>query len=113
MSSTRLESIGNRSVSFIVQLPPPPILYSRQARFMVRLNANNILVLKPTIMAEIHVQPKKHSSSIWLWVLLVLIVLAVVYFLTRNNGRVEKATDGMNTTSFLYSSASSNSLYRV
>jgi hypothetical protein len=59
------------------------------------------LYLKPYVMAEIHVQPKKHSSSLWLWILLVLIVVAVVYFLTRNNNRVERANDGMNSTSFV------------
>jgi hypothetical protein len=59
------------------------------------------LNLKPYVMAEIHVQPKKHSSSLWLWILLALIVIAVVYFLTRNNNRVERANDGMNTTSFV------------
>ena len=52
-------------------------------------------------MAEIHVQPKKHSSSLWLWILLALVVIAAVYFLTRNNGKAENATDTMNTTSFV------------
>ena len=55
-------------------------------------------------MAEIHVQPKKHSSTLWLWILLALVVLAVVYFITRKSDGAEKATDGMSPTSWIHSS---------
>lgn len=38
-------------------------------------------------MAEIHVQPKKKTSSAWLWILISLIIIAAiaVYILMRNN----------------------------
>ena len=38
-------------------------------------------------MAEIHVQPKKRTSSSWLWILISLIIIAAIaiYILMRNN----------------------------
>lgn len=38
-------------------------------------------------MAEIHVQPKKKSSSAWVWILISLLIIAaiVVYVMMRNN----------------------------
>ena len=56
-------------------------------------------------MANIDVQTKKHtSSSVWMWILLVLVAAAVIYFLTRDNNRNEGATDINNTTSYIHSS---------
>ncbi|HEU0109627.1 MAG TPA: hypothetical protein VFQ73_02070 [Flavisolibacter sp.] len=52
-------------------------------------------------MAEIHVQPKKQSSSsIWLWVVLALVAAAVIYFLTRDNDRNDEGVIE-NTTSYI------------
>jgi hypothetical protein len=52
-------------------------------------------------MAELHVEPKKHSSSTWIWILVSLAIVAIVaYFLLRDN----KATDNdqnRNTTSYI------------
>ena len=43
-------------------------------------------------MAEIHVQAKKHrSNSTWIWIVLMLLVIAaVVYFVTRSNETDER-----------------------
>jgi hypothetical protein len=55
-------------------------------------------------MANIDVQTKRHtSSSVWMWILLVLVAAAVIYFLTRDNSRNEGATDINNTTSYIHS----------
>jgi len=53
-------------------------------------------------MAEIHVQPKKSSSSTWLWILVSLIIIAAlaVYILMRDNGVNEKNTSKPSQTSF-------------
>jgi len=53
-------------------------------------------------MAEIHVQPKKNTSSSWLWILVSLIIIAAVavYILMRNNGVTEKNISKPNQTSF-------------
>lgn len=41
-------------------------------------------------MAELHVEPKKHSSPAWIWILVSLAIVAIIaYFLLRDN----KATD--------------------
>jgi bacteriorhodopsin len=52
-------------------------------------------------MAELHVEPKKHNSSTWIWILVSLAVVAIIaYFLLRDN----KAGDNnmnRNTTSFI------------
>jgi hypothetical protein len=54
------------------------------------------------IMAEIHVQAKKHNSSpAWIWIVaVVLIAAAVIYFLMNrnNNNQVDKPNQ-TNTTS--------------
>ena len=50
-------------------------------------------------MAEINVQTKKQTSSSWLWIIVVLgIVAAVAYFLMRNNETVENKVE--NATSY-------------
>ena len=53
-------------------------------------------------MAEIHVQPKKSSSSTWLWILVSLIIIAAlaVYILMRDNGVNEKNISKPSQTSF-------------
>jgi len=53
-------------------------------------------------MAEIHVQPKKSSSSTWLWILVSLIIIAAlaVYILMRENGVNEKNISKPSQTSF-------------
>lgn len=53
-------------------------------------------------MAEIHVQPKKGTSSTWVWILLSLIIIAAVavYILMRDNGVNEKNISKPNQTSF-------------
>jgi len=53
-------------------------------------------------MAEIHVQPKKNTSSTWLWILVSLIIIAAVavYILMRDNGVNEKNISKPNQTSF-------------
>lgn len=54
-------------------------------------------------MAEINVQTKKHSSSpVWLWVLLILIVAAVVYFLIRDKNKNTHTPVNNTTTSWIY-----------
>ena len=50
-------------------------------------------------MAEINVQTKKQGSSSWLWILIVLaVVAAAAYFLMRNNETVENKVE--NATSY-------------
>ena len=53
-------------------------------------------------MAEIHVQPKKNTSSTWLWILVSLIIIAAVavYILMRDNGVNEKNISKPSQTSF-------------
>lgn len=57
-------------------------------------------------MAELHVEPKKHSASpTWLWIVLALIVVAaVVYFITRNNNNNANtnAANPNGTTSYVH-----------
>jgi bacteriorhodopsin len=58
-----------------------------------------LLSLKFIFMAEINVQTKKQNSSSWLWIIVVLaIVAAVAYFLMRNNDTVENKVE--NATSY-------------
>ncbi|HEV7330292.1 MAG TPA: hypothetical protein VGN63_04570 [Flavisolibacter sp.] len=51
-------------------------------------------------MAEIHVEPKKHTSnSSWLWIVLVLLIAAaVVYYLVTRNNNTDNTTVPANTT---------------
>jgi hypothetical protein len=53
-------------------------------------------------MAEIHVQTKKHSSPVWVWILLALIIVgALVYFLARNQNKDADRNTTQRTTSFV------------
>lgn len=51
-------------------------------------------------MAEIHVEPKKHSSnSSWIWIVLALLIAAaVVYYLVTRNNDTDNNTVPANTT---------------
>ena len=53
-------------------------------------------------MAEIHVEAKKKTNPVWLWiVLVVVIVAAIVYFAVRNK-RVENGNANKpNQTSYI------------
>ncbi len=53
-------------------------------------------------MAEIHVQPKKRTSSTWVWILLSLIIIAAiaVYILMRDNTANAKTVNKPNQTSY-------------
>jgi len=54
------------------------------------------------MMAEIHVQAKKSSSSTWIWILVSLIIIAAiaVYILMRDNVGNEKNISKPSQTSF-------------
>ena len=59
-----------------------------QAQFMFVYSLTTIVLTKKTfIMAEIHVQAKKGSSSAWLWILLSIIVIASLAFVLIWNNR--------------------------
>ena len=61
-------------------------------------------------MAEIHVQTNKNSSPVWVWVVLALVVIgALVYFLTRNQHK-ETSTDTRQGTSLVAPAAPSYSV---
>ncbi|MDQ3279121.1 MAG: hypothetical protein M3Q06_12400 [Bacteroidota bacterium] len=51
-------------------------------------------------MAEIRVEPKKHTSnSSWIWIVLVLLIAAaVVYYLVTKNNNTGTTTTPANTT---------------
>jgi hypothetical protein len=61
--------------------------------------------LKLTNMAELHVEPKKHTSNLtWVWIVIALLIIgAVVYFLMRNHNAagVNNGTGNGSTTSSL------------
>jgi len=54
--------------------------------------------LKPLYMAEIHVEPKKKSTAVWPWILLILAVAILAYFLTRNNDDANLQQQNTTTT---------------
>jgi hypothetical protein len=54
-------------------------------------------------MAEIHVQPKKNTTPIWLWILVGVVILAAVAFVlirNKNNQKNNTATPP-NETSYV------------
>ena len=53
-------------------------------------------------MAEIHVQTKKNNtSSLWIWILVGLLIIAVVvYLIARNNKTDENGAVNKNSTSY-------------
>ncbi len=46
-------------------------------------------------MAELHVQPKK--NSMWLWIILALVALAIIYFLMKGNNKEETTVQAADT----------------
>jgi bacteriorhodopsin len=63
--------------------------------------ANNIFFLKNNFMAEIRVEAKKSSSSSWIWIVIaVLIVAALIYFLTRDN-KADNTVEQTSPTAFV------------
>jgi flagellar basal body-associated protein FliL len=58
--------------------------------------------LKINVMAEIHVEAKKHHSSpVWIWILIGIIIAAIViYFVTARNKSSQTNTQNQtNSTS--------------
>lgn len=53
-------------------------------------------------MADIHVQTKKNSTPVWLWIVMALVVAAVIYFITRNKNNNDNREVNQNTTSYIY-----------
>jgi len=54
-------------------------------------------------MAEIHVEPKKKATPVWIWVILgVVILAAIIYFAVRNKtGDNGNAVNKPNQTSYI------------
>ena len=54
-------------------------------------------------MAEIHVQPKKKTTPVWVWLLIGLLVLAVIAFILLRNKKTDQGatTNSANPTSFV------------
>jgi hypothetical protein len=72
---------------------------------------NNIFHLKNYVMAEIHVESRKHTSSAWIWILVSLIIIAAVaYFLTRNNRTGENQING-NPVSYMHEHPATQGIY--
>jgi hypothetical protein len=68
----------------------------------LRFSVNNIYLLKKFVMAELHVEPKKHTSSTWIWILVSLAIIAIVAFLLlRDNRAGENNTINQNSTSYI------------
>ena len=62
---------------------------------------------KILIMAEIHVQAKKKTTSVWMWIVIAVVILAVIaFFLFRNKKEVQSNTvNKPGTTSFIQASS--------
>jgi uncharacterized protein HemX len=71
-----------------------------RAQFVCLLSHKHIIDQKLYIMAEIHVQAKKHqrTGAAWVWILVVLIIAAAViyFFSTRNNKANQNNTNTQN-----------------
>ena len=53
-------------------------------------------------MAEIHVQPKKQMTPVWVWILVFVVILAVVaFFIVRNKNNKNNTATPPNQTSQL------------
>ena len=53
-------------------------------------------------MAELHVEPKKHGSPAWIWILISLAIVAIIaYFLLRDNKAMDN-NQNPNTTSYIH-----------
>jgi hypothetical protein len=65
-------------------------------------------------MAEIHVQAKKHQSTSWLWIVLgLLLVAAVIYFMTRNKETDNRVETNTTTTGALVTPQWNGAHYHV
>lgn len=50
-------------------------------------------------MAEIHVEPKKQATNtMWIWIVVVLVIAALVYFLVTRNQASDTTTAPANNT---------------
>ncbi len=62
-------------------------------------------------MAEIHVEAKKKTNPVWLWIVLaVVIVAAIVYFAVRNKKDNGNTTNKPNQTSYIQIAGTSAAL---
>jgi len=62
------------------------------------LSITYCLTKKVFVMAEIHVQAKKGSSSAWLWILISIIVIAALAFVLVWNNRNNAQKDASSKT---------------
>lgn len=50
-------------------------------------------------MADIHVEPKKQTpGTMWIWIVVVIVLAALVYFLTTRNETTDNTTLPADTT---------------
>ena len=82
--------------------------------FCTLSSANKFINHKTKKMAEIHVEPKKHTSnSSWLWIVLaILIAAAVIYYLVTRNNTAEESIAPANTTGSLVLPSTGHTVYR-
>ena len=54
-------------------------------------------------MAEIHVEAKKKTTPVWIWIVIALIVLGVIAYIFLRNKRADEGNAGHkpNTTSYI------------
>jgi hypothetical protein len=54
-------------------------------------------------MAEIHVQPKKKTTPVWVWLLIALVVLGIIAFILLRNKKTDQSStvNSPNPTSFV------------
>jgi flagellar basal body-associated protein FliL len=67
------------------------------------LTTHQELSSKNLIMAEIHVEAKKKTTPVWIWVVLALVILGVIiYFAVRNKrSGDENAVNKQSPTSYI------------
>lgn len=54
-------------------------------------------------MAEIHVEAKKRTTSMWIWIALAIVIIAVIVFFAVRNKKAENgnAANKPNQTSYI------------